>query len=385
MSSAPIAETSPAAETGASTAPSELPAVEVTGLQKSYRGHRHQAPVVALKGVDITVHPGEFLVLLGPSGCGKTTTLRSIAGLETPDAGRIEVSGRTVYDGQQGINLPPERRRLGMVFQSYALWPHLTVARNIAFPLRSKKDLKRGEIDERVDDILTRMSIAGLGHRYPAELSGGQQQRVSLARALVENPAVVLFDEPLSSVDAAVRRDLRAELRELKERNNFAGVYVTHDQDEAMELGDTVAVMGSGTVLQLDTPRNLYERPQSVGVGTLVGRMNVLPAELVVDGDAAVARSVLGAVPVTLETASSAGEGRLGIRPEDVVLSAAPTPRSVEATVRTTLFLGAHLDVVLEVGGTPIVASPSREGPVYQPGQSVWIDTARSRVRWVSA
>jgi len=384
MNTVSTAETSP--DVATDIAPSSaVPAVQVTNLVKSYRAHRHQPPVAALKGVDVSVRPGEFLVLLGPSGCGKSTMLRSIAGLETPDSGRIEVSGRTVYDSGAGVNLPPERRHLGMVFQSYALWPHLTVARNVAFPLRSKKDLKRDEIEERVNDILTRMSIAGLGHRYPAELSGGQQQRVSLARALVENPSVVLFDEPLSSVDAAVRRDLRAELRDFKERNNFAGIYVTHDQEEAMELGDTVAVMGTGTVLQFDTPRGLYERPASVGVGTLVGRMNVLQAELVVESGRATARSALGTTAIDPGRASTAPGGRLGVRPEDLALSPTPAAHAVEATVIATLFFGAHVDITLEIGSTRLVASVPRANIAYEAGQRIWIDVARSRLQWISA
>ena len=361
-------------------------AVRIENLKKSFSGGNGEE-VAAVAGISLTVAPSELLVLLGPSGCGKSTLLRCIAGLETPDAGRIAVGEQTVFDAGKRLDVPPENRKIGMVFQSYALWPHMTVAKNIAFPLFSRK-MNRDEVHERVESILKKMSITGLGHRYPSELSGGQQQRVSLARSLVDNPPVVLFDEPLSSVDAAVRRDLRAELRELKVQNKFAGVYVTHDQDEAMELGDKVAVVSGGSILQLDTPYALYHSPEVSGVGTLVGRMNVFPAQMVHEGGQAVARFALGNVtPVfSSEPARDGDQGAVGIRPENVALTAVATPSGIQGTVHRTVFYGAHADTIVRVGDIELIAAtqqPDRR-PLRE-GDDVWVDLAGSLVHWLKS
>jgi iron(III) transport system ATP-binding protein len=257
--------------------------VEALGLRKDFSGRGadgRQGSVVAVDGVDLRVRSGELVVLLGPSGCGKTTLLRCIAGLERPTGGEIRVRGRTVFSHTNGCFVPPEHRRIGMMFQSYALWPHMTVSENIGYPLTA---LPRPERQARVVEMLDRLGIAGLGHRYPGELSGGQQQRVALARALVASQSLLLFDEPLSNVDAKVRRRLRTELRDLKRRSNFAGIYVTHDQEEAMELADTLVVMESGQVRQVASPRAVYERHacsarMSVGLALPVPLANCWPA-----------------------------------------------------------------------------------------------------------
>ncbi|RZA13144.1 MAG: ABC transporter ATP-binding protein, partial [Lysobacteraceae bacterium] len=250
--------------------------VEVRNLTRRYRGKGAggQASVVtAVDDVSLSVRAGELVVLLGPSGCGKTTLLRSVAGLDRPDAGTIQINGRSVFNAGANLFVPPEDRHIGMMFQSYALWPHMTVAQNVAYPLASSRG-RAETFAPQVAAMLDKLGVSGLGHRYPGELSGGQQQRVALARALIASPSVILFDEPLSNVDAKVRRRLRAELRELKARTNFAGIYVTHDQEEAMELADTLVVMDSGRIRQSDAPRHVYAHPASLYVAEFVGEMN---------------------------------------------------------------------------------------------------------------
>ena len=226
--------------------------------------------VRAVDSVSFDIEEGEFLSLLGPSGCGKTTTLRLLAGLETPDAGEI------VIDGTSALGRPPHSRQLGMVFQSYALFPHLTVARNVAFGLERHR-VPAAEIPGRVADALrlVRLEPEGFGHRRPAELSGGQRQRVALARALVLRPRMLLLDEPLAAVDAKLRRAMQLELRELNRRLGTTFVYVTHDQDEALTMSDRIAVMDGGRLVQLGSPASVYESPRTRFVASFIGEMNL--------------------------------------------------------------------------------------------------------------
>lgn len=249
--------------------------VDIRNLTKTFVRANGQI-VTPLDNISMTVGRGEFLVLLGPSGCGKTTLLRCIAGLERPAGGEIFIRGDSVFSTEgAGINVPPERRFLSMIFQSYALWPHLTVSQNVAFPLRYVRPRpSRSSSKDRVKRALGMAGVADVADQHPGQLSGGQQQRVALARALVSESEVILFDEPLSNVDAKVRAELRLELIELQHRIGFAAIYVTHDQAEAMELSDRIAVLNAGKIEQLDTPRGIYMRPLTRYVAHFTGRAN---------------------------------------------------------------------------------------------------------------
>ena len=246
--------------------------ITVNGLAKSFRG-RHQ--VTAIDKISFQVASGEVLTLVGASGCGKTTTLRCIAGLESPDAGLIRLGGSVVVDTAKGVRVPSHRRDIGLVFQSYALWPHLTARRNIEYPLRARR-VGKLERQRRVGDIAKVVEFdSQLLDKHPSQLSGGQQQRVALARALVPETGVVLFDEPLSNLDARMRDQLRSEIMSIHQRIGFTGVYVTHDLTEAMVVGDRVAVMEAGAITQLGGPADVYERPATPGVAALVGMRRV--------------------------------------------------------------------------------------------------------------
>ncbi len=237
------------------------PLLEIQGLVKRF------GEVVAVGGIDLAVEEGEFLSLLGPSGCGKTTVLRCIAGFETPDQGRLVMAGRDL------ARLPPERRDVGMVFQSYALFPNMTVAGNIAFPLMLR-GVDREARRRRVEELLGLVRLPGYGHRRIHELSGGQKQRVALARALAKEPRLLLLDEPLSALDAKIREELRVEIRRIQKELGLTAVYVTHDQEEALAISDRVVVMNEGRIEQLGTPTEIYRRPKSLFVAAFVGTMN---------------------------------------------------------------------------------------------------------------
>src|SRR5919198_1812973 len=240
--------------------------------------------VLAVNYVNLTIQEGQFATLLGPSGCGKTTTLNCIAGLEQPDGGRITVGDAVLTDVDRGVVLPPERRNLGMVFQSYALWPHMNVYDNLAFGLKLKK-VPRGEIRDRIRQALELVGLAGLEQRYPFQLSGGQQQRVALARAVVAQPRVLLLDEPLSNLDAKVREQARFWLRDFQRRLGITAMYVTHDQAEALAISDMVAVMSAGEVLQFAPPKEIYEQPASRFVAEFIGQTSFFNASVVDSSD----------------------------------------------------------------------------------------------------
>lgn len=252
--------------------------VRVSHLEKSFRRRRESIRV--LRDIDLDVREGELLVLLGPSGCGKTTLLRCLVGLERPDGGSIELGGSPVVDVSKEISLPPNKRDVGMVFQNYALWPHMKIGENVAYPLKArnmKRELKEG----RVAEVLDVVQCGHLSDRYPPELSGGQQQRVSLARALAPRPTLLLLDEPLSNLDALLRVELRAQLRVLHRELGFTAVYVTHDQEEALALGTRVAVMRSGQIEQIGAPSEVYRLPATEYVADFLGARN----QLVLDAD----------------------------------------------------------------------------------------------------
>ncbi|MFN3369169.1 MAG: ABC transporter ATP-binding protein, partial [Thermus sp.] len=259
----------------------------VEGLRKTYRFGRNL--VEALRGVSFSLPPGKVLGVLGPSGCGKTTLLRSIAGLEEPDEGTILLGDRVLWSPARGIRLPPERREVGMVFQSYAIWPHMTVFENVAFPLRVRGRPEE-EVRRRVGSVLEMVRLQGLENRPATDLSGGQQQRVALARALVAQPSLLLFDEPLSNLDALLREATLLELRTFLTELGITAVYVTHDRAEALALADQILVMREGEVVALGTPEEVYFHAEDPFVVGFVGRVNLLPARLLGQGPAGQAR-----------------------------------------------------------------------------------------------
>ncbi|MDN5963595.1 MAG: ABC transporter ATP-binding protein, partial [Actinomyces sp.] len=246
--------------------------LELVGLTKRF-GEGAEA-VTAVDAIDLVIEPGEFITLLGPSGCGKTTTLRMIAGFE--DA----TSGRVLLDGEDMVVVPPNKRPMSMVFQSYALFPHMSVRDNVSYGLKLQR-MPRAELEEAVDVALASMNLTSMADRAPAQLSGGQQQRVALARAMVVRPKVLLFDEPLSNLDAKLRVKMRTEIRRMQRRLGITSVYVTHDQSEAMAMSDRIVVMNSGRIEQVATPSEIYRHPASVFVADFVGRANFLDAKVV--------------------------------------------------------------------------------------------------------
>jgi len=301
--------------------------------------------VVALREVSLAVGEGELVCFLGPSGCGKSTLLRIIAGLERQNAGLVRMAGRDVS------RLPPAERNYGIVFQSYALFPNLTVARNVGYGLETRR-LPRAAIARRVDELLELVHLAGHRQRYPAQLSGGEQQRVALARALAPSPSLLLLDEPLSALDARVRLALREEIRSLQRRLGVTTIMVTHDQEEALTIADRIVVMNHGVVEQIGTPVGIYTEPSSLFVARFVGQMNLLPATVC----AQAGRARVGAADLRHRPAVTGAPGTpvvLGIRPEEV--SVGPAARGVEnalvARVRALQFQGALTRLELELPG----------------------------------
>jgi iron(III) transport system ATP-binding protein len=331
--------------------------VQVRGLRMVF-DDQSGGEVVALHDVDLDVAAGEFCVLLGPSGCGKTTLLRCIAGLEAPTAGSIDVDGRqAVVDGR--VRLEPQRRPVGMVFQSYALWPHLSVAQNVAYPLTTGPRGDRPDkaaVRERVASVLDTMRIGHLAERRIGQLSGGQQQRVALARAVAAGNRVVLFDEPLSNIDAKVREDLRAELKSMQAELGFTAVYVTHDQVEALDLADRIVVLDHGRIAQAGTPEEVYFRPATRHVASFVGTSNLLPAVVVGEvGERLVVDCSLGRVEVPGSAARGRAPGSpvlLVTRANDWSVAAADASGpGWDGVVVASRLLGAYSEYVVEVAG----------------------------------
>jgi iron(III) transport system ATP-binding protein len=327
-----------------------MPGVVITGLTKRF------GDVAAVAGLDLTVQPGELVALLGPSGCGKTTTLRLVAGFMAPDAGEIRVGDRVL--SAPGTVIPPERRRMAMIFQSYALWPHMTVAQNVAYGLRFAK-APRTERSGRVDEILRAVQLAGYGARYPGELSGGQQQRVAVARALVVEPEILLLDEPLSNLDASLREEMRFEIRRLHERFGITTLYVTHDQGEAMVISDRAAVIRNGRVEQVAAPHELFERPRTRFVAEFIGKTNLIDA--VADGAGSVARGRLR-LRVAADGLTPGTPAVVSIRPHVITLvprGDAPTPRvganTLPGTVRRASYLGDTVDYQIGLEDSDVV------------------------------
>ncbi|MEV6811844.1 ABC transporter ATP-binding protein [Micromonospora sp. NPDC051296] len=340
-----------------------MPDVVITNLFKKF------GAVTVLHEIDLTIRDGEFFTLLGPSGCGKSTTLNCVAGLEQPTGGTISVGGTTFVDSAGRRFLPPEERNLGMVFQSYALWPHMTVEANLAMPLTIRKVGKKDR-QERIADALEKVGLAHLKGRYPHQLSGGQQQRVALARALVYSPSVLLLDEPLSNLDAKLREQARAWLKRLQEDLGITTVYVTHDQDEALALSDRIAVMSEGRMLQVGTPYEIYERPAAPEVAAFVGRCNFLPGQVTesADGHSRVRLDCSGDI-VEVRSAEAVRAGQqvtIAVRPERLealsVDPTAPATNSLTTEVLTSSYVGSRYEYDLKLGNHIVQVSTSRPG-----------------------
>ncbi|TMA92206.1 MAG: ABC transporter ATP-binding protein [Deltaproteobacteria bacterium] len=287
-------------------------------MEKSFR--TRQGRVDALRSINLEVGEGEFCVLLGPSGCGKTTTLRCVAGLERPDNGEIEIAGELVNSATRRIYIPTERRDLGMVFQSYAIWPHMNVFQNVAFPLtQGHKRFAKTDVANKVRTALKRVQLDGLEDRPATDLSGGQQQRVAMARAMVTEPKILLMDEPLSNLDARLREQMRVELRKITKSIGVTTLYVTHDQAEALSLGDRVCVMNAGEILQIASPNEVYARPANLFVAQFVGEMNFFDGKVAGAGHV---ESPFGLIAACLPSGVSDGAAvTLAIRPEHVKVS----------------------------------------------------------------
>ena len=326
-----------------------------------------------IRNASFSLENGTFFTLLGPSGCGKTTTLRCLAGLETPDEGRVAVEGDVLFDSAAGVNVPMNRREVGMVFQSYAIWPHMTVAENVAFPLTVSKDRRysRSEVEQLVDEALRTVDMAGFQSRPATRLSGGQQQRVALARSIVKTPRLLLLDEPLSNLDAQLREEMRVELKRLQRQIGITTVYVTHDQAEALTLSDQIAVIDQANVIQIGTPREIYFRPANDFVAKFVGSTNLLDGKVVhTEGDTAAVEIAQGRRLACMKTGAlqNGAEVAVSIRPETIRLSQADQTRGtgdnrLSGTVRHVAFLGdaCRVDVLvgetlLQVKGAPDLA-----------------------------
>jgi len=324
---------------------------------------RPDRAVVAVDGVSLEVKEGELVTFLGPSGCGKTTALRIIAGFETPTSGRVLIGGEDVS------HLPPHTRNTAMVFQSYAIFPHLTVAQNVGFGLEMR-GVPKGDILTRVRSILELVELAGLEHRAPEQLSGGQQQRVALARAIITEPRVLLFDEPLSNLDAKLREQMRGEVRKLQRRLGITSVYVTHDQAEAMALSDRIVVMEAGRVQQEGSPFEIYARPANRFVADFIGRVNFVEGRVVSVGTNAArlnVRNRLLDLPMPRTPLRPGETATLVVRPETIriVPNTFSGSSAFAGTIRRAIYLGSTVEYEIEWGGTTILAvtaSPLEHG-----------------------
>lgn len=369
----------PAAKAPATASTSKI-AVQLKGLCKTYPGNANPA----VKDLSLDILDGEILTLLGPSGCGKTTTLRMVAGLETPDAGDIFFGEQTVVISAERICLPPDKRNVGMVFQSYAIWPHMTVAENVAFPLKARR-FPKNEIKERAQRALDLVGLSGFEDRPGPLLSGGQQQRVAFARALVTEPRVLLLDEPFSNLDAKLREQMRISIKLLQKRLNIAMLFVTHDQIEALSLSNRIALMNFGVIQQQGDPRLLYEAPINEFVRDFVGRTLLFKGKVRTaysSGQMAIALAgsrdcvVLGRSydPV----GASAGESvYIGVRPEDVEIQAATGTEApsgmIGGKVEAALFVGERIEYQVDVNGQGLILIYGERHEPIDEGEEVWL------------
>jgi len=341
--------------------------------------HRVKGEVYAVRNVSLTVQPAELLTILGPSGCGKTTTLRMVAGFEQPDSGRV-------FIGEQDVTgIMANRRSIGFVFQNYALFPHLSVFENVAYGLRVQRQ-SQGEISRAVSEVLATIGLQGYERQFPNQLSGGEQQRVALARAIVIRPRVLLFDEPLSNLDAKLRVHMRGELRDLQKRLDITAVYVTHDQEEAMAISDRIAVMHRGEIVQEGTAEDLYRRPASEFVAQFIGRTNLLSGQVVSTGPGGVEVELAGqrirvsddATPLSCNQTV-----RLVVRPEVIGLGPESMGVGVPGTIVSRMFLGEKAEYQVRMGTEVLQVTsynPSERG-IFSPGQQVRLHIPPTGVR----
>ncbi len=342
--------------------------IRVDGVSKRF-AHRVKGEVYAVRDVSLTVQPAELLTLLGPSGCGKTTTLRMIAGFEQPDAGRV-------FIGEQDVTgLMANQRNIGFVFQNYALFPHLSVFENVAYGLRVQRQ-PEAEVTRAVGEVLALVGLQGYDRQFPNQLSGGEQQRVALARAIVIRPRVLLFDEPLSNLDAKLRVHMRDELRDLQKRLNITAVYVTHDQEEAMAISDRIAVMHQGGIVQEGTAEDLYRVPASEFVAQFIGRTNLLTGRVLSAGPGGVELEVAGQRLRLADDTARVGVGetvRLVVRPEGIELAPAGSAGGIPGTIVSRTFLGEKAEYQVRMGKDVLQVTsynPVQRG-IFPPGQAV--------------
>lgn len=324
--------------------------------------------VVAVNNVSLTIEPATFLTLLGPSGCGKTTLLRCIAGLEDPNDGEIYIGNKLIFSRAKGISLPPGQRDLGLVFQNYALWPHMNVYKNMTFALEIQK-LSKDEMDKRVRTALAEVKMSGYEDRYPREMSGGQQQRIALARMMAYSPNVFLMDEPLSNLDARLRMDMRTEIKRLHHVSRATTVYVTHDQVEAMTMSTNIAVMKEGVIQQMDTPDKVYHFPANLFIADFIGnpKVNLIDARIV--GKNTVDT---GQFKLSVDTFYHEGEVVIGIRPEDIEISTEPKPGTIEFQAYSVMPSGAETTLIARRGETEVTIREMGVSKI-QMDQQIWL------------
>ena len=348
--------------------------IQLKNINKHFDGNH------ILKNINLEIEEGDFMTFLGPSGCGKTTTLRVIAGLEEPESGRIFIDETLAVDGEKHYYTPPAKRGLNLVFQNYALWPHMSVYENVAFGLKLQK-LPKAEVKEKVEKALRKLHIDTYKDRYPSELSGGQQQRVAIARAIVTEPKILLLDEPLSNLDAKLRIEMRTELKRLHRELNTTIIYVTHDQVEALTLSTKIAVFFDGELMQVDTPRNLYRYPAHTKVADFIGNptINFIRGTYIQEQGHSYISSDLGRFPLLLREKPRSKDILLTLKPEDVILSTHPSQKGIPFTVFSILPAGSETLIQLKRGELYLMAKEIGEVE-YEVDETVWVDVPQEKL-----